>query len=164
MVQTGAATVLQREAEALPVVAAHPGWLQIPDWFSFDNEGGNVAVADLTGTGAQDLLVITVDHPGGQRNRGIFRIGHAMDGQGKVTGGWSPWIDVPKWFSFENQGVGAAIFDVDKDGKQDLLVFMIDNPPGRNQGFYRIGKQLDVNGNINGRMGPLDSHSRLVLF
>ncbi|HKI13033.1 MAG TPA: galactose oxidase-like domain-containing protein [Candidatus Acidoferrum sp.] len=139
---------------ALPVAAAHPGWLQIPDWFSFDNEGGNIAIADLTGTGSQDLLVITVDHPGGQPNRGIFRVGHAMDGQGNVTGGWTPWIDVPDWFSFENQGVGAAIFDVDKDGKQDLLVFMIDHPQGGNQGFYRIGKQLDVNGNINGGWGP----------
>ncbi len=154
MGNTGAATVRQRELAALPVAGAHPGWLQIPDWFSFDNEGGNVAAADLTGTGAQDLLVITVDHPGGQPNRGIFRVGHAMDGQGNVTGGWTPWIDVPDWFSFENQGVGAAIFDVDKDGKQDLLVFMIDHPQGGNQGFYRIGKQLDVNGNINGGWGP----------
>ena len=139
---------------ALPAAGAHPGWLQIPDWFSADNEGGNVAVADLTGTGAQDLLVITVDHPGGQPNRGIFRVGHAMDGQGNVIGGWTPWIDVPDWFSFENQGVGAAIFDVDKDGKPDLLVFMIDHPQGGNHGFYRIGKQLDVNGNINGGWGP----------
>jgi hypothetical protein len=154
MGHTGAATVRQTELAALPAAAAHPGWLQIPDWFSFNNEGGNVAVADLTGTGAQDLLVITIDHPGGQPNRGIFRIGHAMDGQGKVTGGWTPWIDVPNWFSFENQGVGAAIFDVDKDGKQDLLVFMIDHPQGGNQGFYRIGKQVDVNGNINGGWGP----------
>jgi hypothetical protein len=166
MPHSGAATVRKRKdpragvggaaphVAALPVAAAHPGWLQIPDWFSVDNEGGNIAVADLTGTGAQDLLVITVDHPGGQPNRGIFRVGHAMDGQGNVTGGWTPWIDVPDWFSFENQGVGAAIFDVDKDGKQDLLVFMIDNPPGQNQGFYRIGKQLDVNGKINGGWGP----------
>jgi hypothetical protein len=160
MGHTGAATVRRRDAVgAAPGVAAlaavgHPGWLQIPDWFSAENHGGNVAVADLTGTGAQDLLVITVDHPGGQPNRGIFRVGHAMDGQGNITGGWTPWIDVSDWFSFENQGVGAAIFDVDKDGKQDLLVFMIDNPPGQNQGFYRIGKQLDVNGNINGGWGP----------
>jgi hypothetical protein len=160
MGHAGAATVRRRDGVgAAPGVAAlaagaHPGWLQIPDWFSAENQGGNVAVADLTGTGAQDLLVITVDHPGGQPNRGIFRVGHAMDGQGNVTGGWTPWIDVPDWFSFENQGVGAAIFDVDKDGKQDLLIFMIDNPPGQNQGFYRIGKQLDVNGNINGGWGP----------
>lgn len=166
MDQTGAATVRQAttpRAQALAAAqagagaagpAAHPGWLKIPDWFSFDNEGGNIAVADLTGTGNQDLLVLTVDHPGGQPNRGIFRIGRSLDAQGNITAGWTPWMDVPDWFSFENQGVGAAIFDVDNDGKQDLLVFMIDNPPGQNQGFYRLGKQLDSNGNVNGGWGP----------
>jgi hypothetical protein len=154
MGHSGLATARQTQPAVPPITAAHPGWLQIPDWFSFDNEGGSVAVADLTGTGAQDLLVITVDHPGGQLNRGIFRIGHAMDSQGNVTGGWTPWIDVPNWFSFENQGVGAAIFDVDKDGHQDLLVFMIDHPQNGNQGFYRIGKRLDVNGNVNAGWGP----------
>jgi hypothetical protein len=130
------------------------GWMQIPDWFSFDNQGGNITVADLTGTGTRDLLVITVDHPGGQPNRGVFRVGRTLDGQGNVTGGWTPWIEVPDWFSFQNQGVGAAIFDVDHDGHPDLFVFMIDNPAGQNQGFYRIGRQLDAAGNVNGGWGP----------
>src|ERR1700736_1889957 len=56
MGHTGVATVLRRAGvggavpgvAALPAAAGHPGWLQIPDWFSFENEGGNVAVADLT--------------------------------------------------------------------------------------------------------------------
>lgn len=129
------------------------GYLQIPDWFSSENQGGNIAVADLTGTGNQDLLVIAVDSPPGQK-RGIYRIGRSLDAQGNVTGGWTPWIDVPDWFSFENQGVGAAVADVDKDGQPDLIVFMIDNPPGQNQGLYRIGKRLDANGNVQGGWGP----------
>lgn len=129
------------------------GYLQIPDWFSFENQGGNIAAADLTGTGKQDLLVITIDNPGG-KNRGIYRIGRALNGDGIPTGGWTPWIDVPDWFSFENEGAGAAIADVDQDGHQDLIVFMIDSPAGRNQGFYRVGKQLDANGNILGGWGP----------
>ena len=129
------------------------GYLQIPDWFSFENQGGNIAAADLTGTGKQDLLVITIDNPGG-KNRGIYRIGRALNGDGIPTGGWTPWIDVPDWFSFENEGAGAAIADVDQDGHQDLIVFMIDSPAGQNQGFYRVGKQLDANGNILGGWGP----------
>jgi hypothetical protein len=129
------------------------GYFQIPDWFSFDNQGGGVAVADVTGVGNQDLLVITVDNPGGQ-NRGVYRVGHSLDAQGKVTAGWTRWIEVPDWFSFENQGAGAAVIDLDKDGHQDLIVFMIDNPPGQNQGYYRVGKRLDADGNVTGGWGP----------
>jgi hypothetical protein len=55
MTPTAIPTVRQRELAAQPVAGLHPGWLQMPDWFSFDNEGGNVAVADLTGTGTSSL-------------------------------------------------------------------------------------------------------------
>jgi hypothetical protein len=27
------------------------GWIDIPDWFSFENQGAGVAVADVSGTG-----------------------------------------------------------------------------------------------------------------
>jgi hypothetical protein len=128
------------------------GYFQIPDWFSLDNQGGGVAVAELTGAGNQDLLVITVDNPAGQ-NRGLYRVGRRLDAQGQVTAGWTPWTEVPDWFSFENQGAGAAVVDLDKDGRQDLIVFMIDNPPGQNQGYYRIGKRLDADGNVTGGWG-----------
>ena len=129
------------------------GFIGIPDWFSTENQGGGVAVADVTGTGQRDLIVFMVDNPGGQ-NRGLFRVGRNLNADGNVTGGFTPWIDVPDWFPFENQGAGVAVADVDKDGKQDLIVFMIDSPAGQNAGFYRIGKGLDINGNINGGWGP----------
>jgi hypothetical protein len=128
------------------------GFSPIPDWFSFDNAGGNIAIADL-GDGNLDAVVLSVDNPDGQ-NRGIYRVGRNLDPSGNVTGGWTPWTDVPDWFSFENQGAGVAVFDVDKDGRQDLIVFMIDNPPGQNAGFYRVGKALDANGTVNGGWGP----------
>ena len=86
------------------------GFLQIPDWFSFDNQGGGIAVADLDTDGNQDLVVMTVDKPLGQA-RGIYRVGRKLDAQGNVTVGWTPWIDVPDWFSFENQGAGSAGVD-----------------------------------------------------
>jgi hypothetical protein len=128
------------------------GYLEVPDWFSFENQGGGVATSELSGPGKHDLLVVAVDNPGG-KNRGVYRIGRVLDPQGNVTGGWTPWRDIPDWFSDENQGVGAAIFDTDRDGQQDLFVFMIDNPLGKNQGFYRVGKRLDADGNV-GAWGP----------
>lgn len=129
------------------------GYLEIPDWFSFENQGGNVALADLNGNGQQDLVVLMVDNPPGI-NTAFLRVGRDLDAQGMPTGGWSPWVAVPDWFSFENQGAGIALGDIDQDGKQDLIVFMIDSPPGKNQGYYRIGKALDREGNVTGGWGP----------
>src|SRR5512132_1016563 len=115
----------------------------IPDWFSFENQGAGVAVADLDGDGNLDLMVLMVDNPAGQ-NRGIYRIGKHLDANGNVTGGWTPWIDVPDWFSFDNQGAGIAVGDLSGAGNLDPVVLRADNPAGQNRGIYRIGKHLVV--------------------
>jgi hypothetical protein len=138
------------------------GFLNIPDWFSFENQGGGVATADLSGSGQQDLVAFMVDNPPGQ-NRGLYRIGRDLDASGNVTGGFTPWIDVPDWFSFENQGAGVAVADIDKDGKQDLIVFMIDNPPGQRRtlpGWQVFGRKWQR----ERRLGTVDSNPRLVLI
>ncbi len=129
------------------------GYAQIPDWFSFENQGAGVAIADLSGTGNSDLIAFMVDAGAGQ-NRGVYRVGKNLDAAGNPTGGWTPWIEVPDWFSFENQGASIAVADIDHDGKQDLVVFMIDNPAGQNTASYRVGKALDVDGNVTGGWGP----------
>ena len=127
----------------------HAGFLEVPDWFSIENEGGGIAVADLNGDGTQDLVVFMIDHPAGQ-NRGLYRVGRSLDASGNVTGGWTGWADVPNWFSADNQGGGIAVADLNGDGTQDLVVFMIDNPPGLNRGVYQVGRSLDANGNVTG--------------
>src|SRR5882757_1966104 len=129
------------------------GYSTIPDWFSFENQGAGVAVANLSGGGQRDLVVFMVDNPPDQ-NRGLYRIGRNLDAAGNPQGGWTPWLEVPDWFSFENQGASIAVADIDRDGKPDLIVFMIDNPVGQNTGFYRVGKALDANGNVTGGWGP----------
>lgn len=129
------------------------GYLQIPDWFPWENQGGGVAVADLTGTGQQDLVVMMVDNPPGQ-NSGLYRIGRNIDATGIPNGGWTGWIPVPDWFPWENQGAAVAIADLDKNGKQDLVVFMIDHPPGGNQGYYRLATGLKDDGGLAGPWGP----------
>jgi hypothetical protein len=34
---------------------------QVPDWQSFENQGGNVAVAELDGNGTKSMLVLRID-------------------------------------------------------------------------------------------------------
>ncbi|WP_239340034.1 galactose oxidase early set domain-containing protein [Frankia sp. CiP3] len=124
-------------------------WITIPDWFSWENQGGNIALADLDDSGRQDLVVAMVDNPI-EQNQGLFRIGRNLDASGNVTGGWTPWITIPDWFSWENQGIAVAVTPPNNQGKRDLIVLTIDNPPQGNRAIYRIGKNIDINGNVTG--------------
>src|SRR5262249_53162937 len=63
------------------------GFQTIPDWFSFENQGAGVAITDF-GDGQQHLVVLMVDNPP-QQNRGIYRIGHKLNGEGRVIGDWT---------------------------------------------------------------------------
>ncbi|MGP4111453.1 hypothetical protein ACTWP5_11110 [Streptomyces sp. 4N509B] len=120
----------------------------VPDWFGWENQGAGVALADINGSGRQDLLVFHVDNPGGD-NHGYYRIGWDLDDNGNVAG-WSDIKPVPGWFGWENQGAGVALGNINNNGRMDMAVFHVDNPGGDNHGYYRIGWDLDANGNVAG--------------
>jgi Domain of unknown function (DUF1929) len=128
-------------------------WIPIPDWFSFENQGAGVAVANLEGVNQPALIVFMIDNPPGQ-NQGYYKVGKRLDAQGNVTGGWGEWIAIPDWFPFENQHGSITVADLDQDGQPELIVFMVDNPPGKNEGYYRIGKKLDAEGKVTGGWSP----------
>jgi hypothetical protein len=133
------------------------GWspiFAVPGWFGWENQGAAIALADISRNGRPDLVVFHLDNPSGD-NHGYYRIGWNLDVAGHVTGGWSPIMQVPGWFGWENQGAGIAVGDIDRDGRLDLLVFHIDNPGGENHGYYRVGSALDTAGNVTGGWGPI---------
>jgi hypothetical protein len=119
-------------------------WIDVPDWFSWANQGVDVAVTALGG--GQALVVLMVDD-GPQVNRGLYRIGHGLTADGAVSS-WTPWIDVPGWFSWRNQGAGVAVTGPDQQGRRDLVVFMIDDGDQVNTGQYKLGRNLQADGSV----------------
>jgi peptidoglycan hydrolase-like protein with peptidoglycan-binding domain len=116
------------------------GWspiMAVPGWFGWENQGAGIAIADINRSGRPDLLVYHTDNPGGD-NHGHYRIGWNLSTTGVVTGGYSPITMCPGWFGWENQGAGVALSDLNGSGRQDLIVFHVDNPGGDNHGYYRV--------------------------
>ena len=132
------------------------GPVEIPGWFGDENQGGGIAVADLNGDGVPELIVFHIDHPSGG-NHGYYRIGWGLDGTGQITGGWTTTpIEIPGWFGDQSQGGGIAVADLNGDNVPELIVFHIDHPSGGNNGYYRIGWELDGTGQIlDGWTGPV---------
>jgi hypothetical protein len=164
------------------------GWsapVEVPGWFGYDTQEGDIAVAELSGKGTQDVLVFHIDNPDGA-NRGYLRVGQTLGAAGTV-GSWSSVVPVHNigpdaittigtaaalsplditavnqmypvksaagtvsrvggWFGTENQGADVAVGDISGNGRPDLVVFFIDHPDSGNQGYYRIGWDIDVNG------------------
>jgi hypothetical protein len=110
------------------------------------NQSGDVGLADISGNGQQDLVVFYINNP---ENHGYYRIGWDLDINGNVTGGWSDIKPIPGWFSTKDQGA-IALADITGNGRPDLIVFHVGNHGGENHGYYRIGWDLDINGNVRG--------------
>jgi hypothetical protein len=116
-------------------------------WFGAETQGADVALADINGNGQQDMVIAFVDNPG-EANKGYYRIGWNINAAGLVSNKFTAAKEIPGWWGNETAEVGVAIADISGNGKMDIIIMHIDNPDGVNQGFYRIGWNLDMNGDV----------------
>jgi Domain of unknown function (DUF1929) len=131
-------------------------WIEVPDWISWRDQGAAIAVADINASGQADLVIFHIDdfhsdHPD-RPNKAFYRVGFGLMSNATVAG-WTDWMEVD-WFSWFNQGAGVAVGDLDGNGRPEILIFQIDDPPQENAGYYRIGWGLDTIGRVTEGWGP----------
>ena len=131
-------------------------WQQVPGWISWSDQGAAITVADLNGNGRPQLVVFHIDdfhtNNPSRPNKGFYRVSNNLGPDGLVSG-WTDWFEVD-WFSWFNQGAGVALADLDGNGRPEIIVFQVDNPPQENAGFYRVGWNVDLQGRVQDGWGP----------
>ncbi len=105
--------------------------------------GGGADIADIDGNGKPDLLLMSVDDPDGA-NAFWYYIGWNLNSSG-VAASWSSKVHVNGPGSLDSGG-GAALGDIDKNGRPELVLMGIDNPEQDNAFWYIVGRNLDKTG------------------
>lgn len=120
-----------------------------PGSHGVETAGGGIAVGEIGGGAAPDMVVFHIEDPY-EENQGVYRVAWDLDDGGEPTGGWSKPQPIPGGWGHSTQGGDVALADLDGNGSPELLVAHIDMPAGDNQAFYRIGWNLDDEGQATG--------------
>ena len=128
-------------------VASWSSKIQV-DGLGYSNAGGGAALGDIDKNGRPDLVLMGIDDtPEG--NCFWYRVGRNLNTGGIATS-WSSMIHAPFTLGWSTGGGGAALADVNGNGKLDLVLTGIDSPTGENPFWCYIGWDIDINGNVSG--------------
>jgi endonuclease/exonuclease/phosphatase family metal-dependent hydrolase len=101
--------------------------------------GGGMAVADFNRDGRLELVIAWVEAVEDVETR-IHYTTASLASDGSVSTPWSSPEPLHGWFGGSTQGADLALYDLDGDGHQEMIVFAIDNPEDENVGVLRIGR------------------------
>ena len=148
---------------------------QVPDpggdGIGYQTSGLGAAVTELNGNSTPELVVAWVANPSGN-NWAAYKIGWDMAHDGSISS-WSGKKTIPGWVGGSTQGVGLDIIQFGGDARPEMFFGWIDNPADVNRGYYRVGWNLDANGDtddwwtypkhIEGAFGPENQGLGLTL-
>ena len=95
-------------------------------------------------------VIYHIDHAP-EKNYGYYRIGRNLDANGVAADGWSK--PIPQALTMKGyHGAAIALVDLDGSGSSDMIIFRIGHysEGQENRGFYRVGKNLQVDGTVSG--------------
>ncbi|MBU1746725.1 MAG: hypothetical protein KKA73_03475, partial [Chloroflexi bacterium] len=137
----------------------------------WETAGLGAAVTELNGNSTPDLVLAWVANPAGD-NWAAYCVGWDLDATGAASS-WSGKKTIPGWVGSSTQGAGLDTTDLNGNGRPELFFGWIDNPADVNQGWYRVGWDLDTSGDssnwwpypkhIEGAFGPEDQGLGLAL-
>lgn len=123
-----------------------------------DNEGMDISVSNVAGSARPDLIVAWVDRPSAGVDAVRWKIGKDIDTAGNIaSGSWTTYT------SFNTnvarllvQGCGVGVADFDMNGVKDIIFSVMEagtGPAGENKITYKIGWNVDTNGQPTGWTG-----------
>lgn len=104
--------------------------------------GLGIALTELNGNSTPELVVAWVENPAGE-NSAYYSVGWDIPAD---PTNWSAKKQIPGWVGGSTEGAALDIYDVDGNGHPDMLFGWIYNLTGVNRGHYRVGWDLDANG------------------
>jgi hypothetical protein len=125
------------------------GILPVPGGIGFESGGFGLTLADLDRDRRVEMLFSWADDPTGG-NQIYYKVGNDLNAQGSPLRGWSSTMTSTDLASIgdQTQGLGAAVADINRDGKRDLVFAWVDDPGGENRILYKIGSGLRSDGSI----------------
>jgi hypothetical protein len=108
-----------------------------------DEDGAGIAITNLDNDSRPEMIFMAYDDASGD-NTFRYRIGWNLDTNGQAS--WDTIYKTVPGIGHIGEGAGVAITNLDSDSRPEMIFMAYDDAPGDNTFRYRIGWNLDTNG------------------